>query len=219
MNKNAYKKRMNRYDDVITARKWWSRIYMHWLWKGDDNAIAREVLSMIPDDFQGEILDVPVGTAVFTAEKYGKMKNAEITGLDYSQEMLDFAQYRIAETKLSNLKLVRGDVGDMPFEDDSFDCVLSMNGFQAFPDKPKAFGETFRVLKPGGMFLACFYVKGERPPADWFVRNVLDKKRLFIPPHYSLNEAKELLLSIYGKQCEIKNYRSVLVCKCIKGVS
>ena len=69
MNKNAYKKRMNRYDDVLTARKWWSWIYMHWLWKGDDNVIAREVLSMIPDDFQGEILDVPVGTAVFTAEK------------------------------------------------------------------------------------------------------------------------------------------------------
>lgn len=216
MNKNAYKKRMNRYDDVLTARKWWSWIYMHWLWKGDDNAIAREVLSMIPDDFQGEILDVPVGTAVFTAEKYKRMNNAQIIGLDYSQEMLDIAQFRMTETKLGNLKLVRGDVGNLPFEGNRFDCVLSMNGFHVFPDKPKAFAETFRVLKPGGMFLACFYVTGERPPADWFVRKVLDKKGFFSPPHYALTEATDLLRSIYWKQCDIKNYRSMLVCKCIK---
>ncbi len=216
MDKNAYGKRMNRYDDVLTACKWWSRIYMHWLWKTDDNAIARELLSMIPDDFRGRILDVPVGTAVFTAEKYGRMKNVQIIGLDYSQEMLDIAQFGMNETKLSNLRLVRGDVGDLPFEDNSFDCVLSMNGFHAFPDKPEAFGETFRVLKQGGMFLACFYVKGERLPADWFVRKVLDKKGFFAPPHYTLTEATDLLTSTYGKQCDIKNYRSMLVCKCIK---
>ncbi len=216
MNKNAYKKRMNRYDDVLAARKWWSWLYMHCLWKEDDNAIAREVLGVLPDDFQGEILDVPVGTAVFTAEKYGRMKNTHITGLDYSQEVLDIAQYRITETKLSNLKLVQGDVGCLPFEDNHFDCVLSMNGFHVFPDKPKAFSETFRVLKPGGLFLSCFYIKGERRPADWFVRNFLDKKGFFSPPHYTFAEAEDLLGSIYGKQCEIKHYRSILVCKCVK---
>ena len=144
------------------------------------------------------------------------MKNARITGLDYSQEMLDIAQYRISATKLSNLKLVQGDVGNLSFEDNRFDCVLSMNGFHVFPDKPKAFAETFRVLKSGGMFLACFYVTGERPPADWFVRKVLDKKGFFAPPHYTLKEAVELLWSIYGEQCSIKNYRSMLLCKCIK---
>ena len=35
-------------------------------------------------------------------------------------------------------------------EANSFDIVLSMNGFHAFPDKKKAFRETHRVLKPGG---------------------------------------------------------------------
>lgn len=216
MAKNAYKKMMNRYDDVLTGRRWWSRIYMHGLWKVDDNAIAREVLSMLPDDFEGKILDVPVGTAVFTAEKYERMKNAQITGLDYSQEMLDIVGFRIKEKNLNNLSLVRGDVGDLPFEDDSFDCVLSMNGFQAFPDKPKAFAETFRVLKPGGLFLSCFYVKGQRPPADWFVRKVLDKKRFFIPPHYTLEEAKDLLRSMYGEAALVKNYRSIVLCRCVK---
>ena len=88
MQRNAYKKRMKYYDDVLTGRRWWSHIYMKSLWRTDDNAIAREVLAMIPDDFRGKILDVPVGTAVFTAEKYRRMPDAEIVGLDYSQEML-----------------------------------------------------------------------------------------------------------------------------------
>ena len=34
----------------------------------------------------------------------------------------------------------------------SFDTVLSLNGFHAFPDKEAAYRETFRVLRPGGTF-------------------------------------------------------------------
>ena len=42
----------------------------------------------IPDDFSGNLLDVPVGTAVFTERKWISLKNAEITCLDYSIDML-----------------------------------------------------------------------------------------------------------------------------------
>ena len=108
MQKNAYKKRMKHYDDVLTGRRWWSHIYMKYLWRTDDNAIAREVLAMIPDDFRGKILDVPVGTAVFTAEKYRRMTDAEIVGLDYSQEMLAIAGERASQMQLRNLRLEQG---------------------------------------------------------------------------------------------------------------
>ena len=68
--KNAYNRLTNHYDDVLTGRKWWSWLYMHCLWKTDDNIIAGSVLDMIPDGFEGRILDVPVGTAIFTYDKY-----------------------------------------------------------------------------------------------------------------------------------------------------
>ena len=49
-------------------------------WGGvDDNGIARTVLSYIPDAFSGNLLDVPVGTGVFTAAKYAEMDGADIT--------------------------------------------------------------------------------------------------------------------------------------------
>lgn len=67
-------------------------------------------------------------------------------------------------------------------DDSSFDIVLSMNGFHAFPDKEKAFRETWRVLKPGGKFIACFYIKGKSGITDSLVKNVLSKKGWFTPP-------------------------------------
>src|SRR3712207_9500147 len=126
--KNAYARMMSRYDDVLTGRKWWSWLYMHWLWRVDDNEIARKVLSFIPDDFKGKVLDVPVGTMVFTHAKYQRMVNAEIVGLDYSEEMIHFASMRKQDNGLDSLTLVRGDVGAMSFDDECFDCVLTKIG-------------------------------------------------------------------------------------------
>lgn len=214
--KNSYSRLMNRYDDVMTGRKWWSWLYMHCLWKTDDNAVAREVLEMIPDNFSGTMLDVPVGTAVFTSDKYRQMTNAEITGVDYSREMLDIARSRFDKARIKHVTLRQGDVCDLPFPSKHFDLVLSMNGFHVFPEKERAFAEVFRVLNPGGTFCGCFYIKGERRPADWFVRNILDKRGLFIPPHYTRRQAEDKLRSLFGANVEIRNERSILIFKCVK---
>ena len=82
MQRNAYEKRMKHYDDVLTGRRWWSHIYMKYLWRTDDNAIAREVLAMIPDDFRGKILDVLVGTAVFTTKKYRRITPVKLLDVE-----------------------------------------------------------------------------------------------------------------------------------------
>ena len=70
--KEAYHSSKNIYDDVLIQRNLFSRLYIKVFWSGtDDNEIARRVLPYIPDDFKGSILDVPVGTAVFTERKNG----------------------------------------------------------------------------------------------------------------------------------------------------
>ena len=63
----SYRQSRNIYDDVLTRSTWWSRLYMDIFWGGvDDNEIARKVLSYLPDDFSGKLLEVPVGTGVLT---------------------------------------------------------------------------------------------------------------------------------------------------------
>ncbi len=77
-------------------------------------------------------------------EKYSKMKKSDITCLDYSEDMLSIARERICG---ENIKLIQGDVGNLQFPDETFDIVLSMNGFHVFPNKDTAFSEITRVLK------------------------------------------------------------------------
>lgn len=82
-------------------------------------------------------------------------------------------------------------------DDASFDIVLSMNGFHAFPDKEKAFQETWRVLKPGGSFLACFSIRGKSKRTDWLVNHILAKRGWFSPPFQNEEELRDSLQKRY----------------------
>lgn len=190
----SYRQTRNIYDDVLTRSKWWSRLYMDIFWDGiDDNEIAAKTLSYIPDDFSGKLLDVPVGTGVFTAEKYARMKLTEITCLDYSEDMLVQARERFEKEGIGNTQTVQGDVGALQFADESFDIVLSMNGIHVFPDKEKAWSEMNRVLKKGGSLVACFCIKGESRISDWLMHRILSRKGWFTPPFETFLSLKERL--------------------------
>ena len=194
--KEAYQSSKNIYDDVLTQGNFLSRLYIKIFWSGtDDNEIAQKVLSYIPDGFDGTILDVPVGTAVFTEKKWKLLSKAKITCLDYSEDMIEQARKRLQES--DNVFCVQGDVGNLPMKNNSFDIVLSMNGFHAFPDKKKAFQETWRVLKPGGKFIACFYIKGKSEVTDWLVKNILSKKGWFTPPFPTEEQLQKILNRMY----------------------
>lgn len=109
---NAYETSKNIYDGVLTQGNFFSRLYIKLFWSGtDDNEIARKVLAYIPDDFSGNLLDVPVGTAVFTAQKWISMKNAHITCLDYSIDMLEQARKRL--NSHAHINCIQGDVGNL----------------------------------------------------------------------------------------------------------
>mgnify|MGYP002711464235 CR=1 FL=1 len=98
---------------------------------------------------------------------------------DMVSVLMGQAQEKAERLHLKNVTFRQGDVGALPYANDTFDIVLSLNGFHAFPDKEAAFRETFRVLKPGGTFCGCFYVKGEQKRTDWFVRHIYEKAGFF----------------------------------------
>lgn len=211
---DAYESSKNIYDGVLTQGNFFSRMYIKLFWSGtDDNEIARKVLSYISDDFSGKLLDVPVGTAVFTQRKWSSLKNVHITCLDYSTDMLEQAKRRLDGK--AHINFIQGDVGNLQMDDESFDIVLSMNGFHAFPDKQKAFRETCRVLKSGGDFIACFYIRGKSKRTDWLVKNILAKKGWFTPPFQTEEELKNTLQKMY-KEVELHIDGSMAYFHCVK---
>ena len=156
------------YDGMITCSTLSGKAVCHAVWgmgKVECDDYLTHVLSGIPTDFSGRLLEVPVGTGILTMPFYQTLPHADITCLDYSPDMMGRAQEKAEHLDLKNVCFQQGDVGTLPFADGSFDTVVSLNGFHAFPDKEAAYKETYRVLKPGGVFCGCFYVKG----IAWFV--------------------------------------------------
>lgn len=73
-----------------------------------------------------------------------------VTGIDMTPEMIENARKGAAELGLSNVTFVEGEAEALPFDDSSFDVVISNGVIDLIPDKDAVLGEIYRVLAPGG---------------------------------------------------------------------
>jgi arsenite methyltransferase len=71
------------------------------------------------------------------------------TGIDMTPEMLSKAR-RAADEMGLDVALVEGEIERLPFEDGSFDVIISNGVIDLIPDKEAVFSEIYRVLAPGG---------------------------------------------------------------------
>ena len=191
----------NFYDGMITCSTLSGKAVCRLVWamnKAECDDYLEKALSGIPSNFTGKLLEVPVGTGILTMPVYKTMPDADITCLDYSSDMMKQAQEKASRLNLNNITFQQGDVGALPYENGTFDVVVSLNGFHAFPDKEAAYREVFRVLRPGGTFCGCFYVKGEHRRTDWFVRHVYEKAGFFTPPYETASSLKNRLERMYA---------------------
>lgn len=129
--------------------------------------------------------------------------------------MMAQAQRRAGNLELNHVRFLQGDVGQLPFTDGSFDVVLSLNGFHAFPDKETAYRETFRVLKPGGIFCGCFYIQGNNRRTDWFIEHLYTPKGFFTPPYETADSLIKRLENLY-EQVELETMESMACFTCRK---
>lgn len=207
------------YDGMITCSTLPGKVVCGLVWnmgKEKNDAYLELALSGIPEDFSGRLLEVPVGTGVLTMPVYKTLPEAEVTCLDYSPDMMAKARERAVRMGLGNVRFQQGDVGALTFADGSFDLVLSLNGFHAFPDKEAAYRETFRVLKPGGVFCGCFYVRGENRRTDRFVEKLYVPKGFFTPPFETVASLKARFSALYAS-AEVETVEGMACFTCKKG--
>lgn len=208
----------NFYDEMITCSSFFGRLVCRLVWnmnKNDSTEYQLQALSGIPDTFSGRLLEVPVGTGVITMPLYRTLTDADIVCLDYSPDMMIRAEKRAESLGIGNVSFKQGDVGLLPFEDGSFDIVLSLNGFHAFPDKEAAYQETFRVLKNGGVFCGCFYVSGCHNRTDWIIRHIYQKLRFFTPPYETVDSLRNRLKNMYA-EVKLNNVEGIAYFTCRK---
>jgi demethylmenaquinone methyltransferase/2-methoxy-6-polyprenyl-1,4-benzoquinol methylase len=110
------------------------------------------------------ILDVATGTgdmAVLLARGYPQ---AQITGVDISEGMLEVGRKKLARLKLnSRITLRPGDSEALPFSDDQFDAITVAFGVRNFENLERGLLEMRRVLKPGGKLLVLEFSQPRTP--------------------------------------------------------
>lgn len=107
------------------------------------------------------VLDVGCGAggiALHLAERHGA---AEVTGFDVELPVIEEARRQAEANGLAaRVRFVQASPGRLPFEDENFDVVFSKDALLHVPDKDALFADIFRVLKPGGVFVASDWLIG-----------------------------------------------------------
>ena len=100
------------------------------------------------------ILDAACGTGILarTAIKRKGSNGMSVTGLDPNPGML-----AVAESTTARVKWKEGVAEELPFEDESFDVVVSQFGLMFFQDQPKALREMKRVLASDGRMVVAVF--------------------------------------------------------------
>ena len=122
----------------------------HTLSLGMDNIWRKIAIKKLTNN-PATILDIATGTGDF-AISASKYTNANITGIDISQGMLDVGIEKINKKKLTDrIKLQLADSENLPFDDDSYDAITAGFGVRNFENLNKGLSEMNRTLKKGGM--------------------------------------------------------------------
>ena len=144
-----------------------------------------------------KILDLATGTGDNIIYIKRKFPNAIINGLDLSKVMLTIAYRRIKTRQLlSNVKLLKGDILNSPFESNSFDLCTISYGIRNVSDISKALHEINRITKKGGSIII---VEATNPTnrylshvIKFYFNNIIPKlARIFSSNHSAYNYLSE----------------------------
>jgi len=144
----------------------------------------------------GKVLDVGTGTGVLAIGLAKGIPGVEVIGLDLSDVVLEVARDNVQKIEeLLRVSFEKGDAEDMPFEDGTFDLVISSNTLHLIKNPIKMFNEIHRVLKPKGRFFISDYR-----------RNWLGIFTNHIRASYSPKEVKDLLSKSRLQDWKVKDY-------------
>jgi ubiquinone/menaquinone biosynthesis C-methylase UbiE len=149
---------------------------------------------------------------------YSKSNATKVTLTDISKRMLQEAKAKSSNyKKLPELQFVRTTLESMPFPNNSFDSIISIDVFCSVKDPIKAMHESARVLKPGGKFILVEHYKSGNKRRDfllWLVTVLLTSWTLGVSMvrdlHSIIRSEPSLVIEEKG---ELKGIWKYIICR------
>lgn len=138
--------------------------------------VARRAAALAPR----RVLETAAGTGIVTEALASALPDAKIVATDLNPDMLAVARERLPE----GIDVRQADALDLPFDDASFDLVVSQFGVMFYPDKPKGHSEARRVLRGGGTYIAVIWDRLDRNPVSKLLADALVKEFPDDPPKF-----------------------------------
>ena len=117
----------------------------HRLWK-------KRLIEIMNINSKDKIIDVGSGTGDLTKIILKENKNALIYSVDLNLEMLNEAKKQFNDQQKKNIKFINANAENLPFENNFFDKYVISFCLRNITYIEKALHESFRILKPGGIF-------------------------------------------------------------------
>lgn len=151
--------RMNESHAALTA---WGLSFFHW--QGDE-----------------EVLDIGCGGGANLQRMSSHIKSGHLTGVDYAKTSVETSrQTNAADIAAGKMAVCEGSVEALPFADDSFDKITTVESFYFWPNPPENLKEVCRVLKEGGTFLLIAEIY-DHPGLSEEVQENIKNYRLYNP--------------------------------------
>ena len=176
------------FEDMEDAKRY-DRESRYWNWSALRNFTAAARKWGISS---GKALDVGSGSGTLAIAFAKMLPGVAVTGLDLSDMVLEMARDNVQKAGVSSrVSFEKGDAEDMPFEDGTFNLVISSSTLHLLNDPVRMFDEIQRVLKLDGRFFITDYRR------SW-----LGAFSPHIKACYSPEEAKDLL-----NQSKLQNWK------------
>lgn len=149
MRDSFYRKHKDIYVKNLFDRIYWRYDLMNRVMSlGMDQAWRRRVAGLCRTRRGSVALDACCGTGALIRELREVVGDGKVFGIDFSDNMLELATRIYGSDE--RVSLIRGDVLNLPFRDESFDCVTAAYCLRNLKDVRAGVRELVRVLKPGG---------------------------------------------------------------------